>query len=549
METDGWSIGDLARTTGLTVRALRHFDEIGLLPPSARSPGGHRVYFEDDIRRLFVVVALRQLGLSLSEIGACVGGDVDVRDAISRRLARLEAQMSFDDRLRHTLSSILHALGEGRPVSNRQFLEAMEAMTMREQSTDAEAPDLYLLGLAQRVEHSEGRRQVIAVLHTFLRLGLVNAEFALAIKRMVHGRTTGADEAALVPPLEGGAPRMTAVLPVGRELHLSRAGTVWVSDLEVWEGQARLAVRFSAEPEHATPSPPVSPFEREQLLPGRFGELCVTDNIGTSYELAYCPGRGIALSPNLSPGATQVHIRPRHGATFEPMLLDLGSATALSFRPATPTLCNEGAIGPHMTALAEHALYGAALVAGREHEEHGLASLLERLRAVSDALRAVGALGEDEWCVEEVENALGGTEPTRPQWRDFLDAARHGPARSPWLVPIATDVGVLDGVRVTLRSLEGRANAMELNAALARAPGPEPAASGPSWFSSWAEALWRAEDDLGHLYLGSWGRSWPFTGEFSVSLRPALAEHATSLELVRQGVERVRMTVDVHHSG
>ncbi len=54
-----WQIGELAKKTGLSVRALRHYDELGPLKPSERSDAGYRLYAEVDVRRLFRIVALR----------------------------------------------------------------------------------------------------------------------------------------------------------------------------------------------------------------------------------------------------------------------------------------------------------------------------------------------------------------------------------------------------------------------------------------------------------------------------------------------------------
>jgi MerR family transcriptional regulator, thiopeptide resistance regulator len=58
-----WSIGQLAQASGLTVRALRHYDAVGLLKASERTASGHRRYTEADLRRLYRVRALRSLGL------------------------------------------------------------------------------------------------------------------------------------------------------------------------------------------------------------------------------------------------------------------------------------------------------------------------------------------------------------------------------------------------------------------------------------------------------------------------------------------------------
>jgi MerR family transcriptional regulator, thiopeptide resistance regulator len=68
-------IGGVARATGLTVRALRHYDEIGLLRPSERTQAGHRLYGGDDVRHLYRIVALRRLGLGLDAVAACLARD------------------------------------------------------------------------------------------------------------------------------------------------------------------------------------------------------------------------------------------------------------------------------------------------------------------------------------------------------------------------------------------------------------------------------------------------------------------------------------------
>ncbi|MDQ1724531.1 MAG: MerR family transcriptional regulator, thiopeptide resistance regulator [Frankiaceae bacterium] len=66
----GLSIGDVARTAHVTVRALHHYDAIGLLSPSERSAAGYRSYSPADIERLQQIVVYRSLGMSLQDITA-----------------------------------------------------------------------------------------------------------------------------------------------------------------------------------------------------------------------------------------------------------------------------------------------------------------------------------------------------------------------------------------------------------------------------------------------------------------------------------------------
>ncbi|MGO4192660.1 MerR family transcriptional regulator [Arthrobacter sp. YAF17] len=61
-------IGELAERTGLSLRTIRHYDEVGLLPATARTDGGFRVYSEDDLERLTVIKQMKPLGFSLEEM-------------------------------------------------------------------------------------------------------------------------------------------------------------------------------------------------------------------------------------------------------------------------------------------------------------------------------------------------------------------------------------------------------------------------------------------------------------------------------------------------
>jgi MerR family transcriptional regulator, copper efflux regulator len=61
-------IGELAERTGLSLRTIRHYDEIGLLKPSGRTEGGFRLYTGSDLERLLVIRRMKPLGFSLDEM-------------------------------------------------------------------------------------------------------------------------------------------------------------------------------------------------------------------------------------------------------------------------------------------------------------------------------------------------------------------------------------------------------------------------------------------------------------------------------------------------
>ena len=102
-------VGEAARATGLTVRALHHYDAAGLVRPSERTQAGHRLYGLRDLARLERVAALRRAGLGLEDIaGALASGDV--RAALERRLAEVEQELAAGAHLRARLRTAIEEI-------------------------------------------------------------------------------------------------------------------------------------------------------------------------------------------------------------------------------------------------------------------------------------------------------------------------------------------------------------------------------------------------------------------------------------------------------
>lgn len=123
-------IGELSRRTGVTIRALRHYDEIGLLSPSARSEGGFRLYGQADVGRLYRIQALCRLDLPLAEIGKILAaGGAALPDVVERQIAALDRQISQAQALRAHLAG-LHARldGSGEPAMD-DWLGALAQMS------------------------------------------------------------------------------------------------------------------------------------------------------------------------------------------------------------------------------------------------------------------------------------------------------------------------------------------------------------------------------------------------------------------------------------
>jgi DNA-binding transcriptional MerR regulator len=113
-------IGELAERTGLSIRTLRHYDEIGLLRPSARSEGGFRLYTADDESRLLLIRRMKPLGYSLEQMGELLA----VVDG-------LEADPS-DDALRAQLADIRDEAHQRREDLRRKVAAADEFIAQLE---------------------------------------------------------------------------------------------------------------------------------------------------------------------------------------------------------------------------------------------------------------------------------------------------------------------------------------------------------------------------------------------------------------------------------
>ena len=128
-----WKVGELAKQTGLTVRALHHYDEIGLLTPSQRSASGYRLYDGEDIARLLQILSLRQLGFSLDEVrDSLAKPELSLPRVLELHIARLRDGIELQRRLCSRLETVAERLRSSEVVSVEEFLETMEVMNMFE---------------------------------------------------------------------------------------------------------------------------------------------------------------------------------------------------------------------------------------------------------------------------------------------------------------------------------------------------------------------------------------------------------------------------------
>lgn len=127
-------VGELARRAGVTVRALHHYDSIGLLRPSGRSEAGYRLYSREDVARLHGIQSLRQLDVPLAEVARLLDRGTASLDAVlARQIDLLDGQISRAQALREHLGVMRIALATDRKPEIEDWLAGLAMMSIYEQ--------------------------------------------------------------------------------------------------------------------------------------------------------------------------------------------------------------------------------------------------------------------------------------------------------------------------------------------------------------------------------------------------------------------------------
>jgi DNA-binding transcriptional MerR regulator len=128
---------EFAERAGVTVRALHHYDRLGLLKPSRRSRAGYRLYSDTDLVRLEQIVVLKSIGLPLKELNRLLRQDrATSRDALAQTLARQERVLTEkrrqQDRAIRAIGAARRALEAGKPPDWLLFTKIIKEIVMQE---------------------------------------------------------------------------------------------------------------------------------------------------------------------------------------------------------------------------------------------------------------------------------------------------------------------------------------------------------------------------------------------------------------------------------
>lgn len=132
-----FQVKEVALVAGVSVRALHHYDEIGLLVPQGRSSAGYRLYDENDLLRLQQIVIGRALGLSLEDIRRSLDDPAfDQRKALLAQKAQLQERNQQTTRMIlavETALAVLDEKGTGDAVDMKQIFDGFDSSQYEEE--------------------------------------------------------------------------------------------------------------------------------------------------------------------------------------------------------------------------------------------------------------------------------------------------------------------------------------------------------------------------------------------------------------------------------
>ena len=127
--------GEFARRAGVTVRALRYYDQVGLLKPSGYSGSGQRLYSELDFARLQQILTLKLIGLSLEEIKGLITTDTAaIENLLERQKRAFQIQARQLDAIIQTIQQAQAAIQTSHTVDLEQVTAIIRAVNMSQQT-------------------------------------------------------------------------------------------------------------------------------------------------------------------------------------------------------------------------------------------------------------------------------------------------------------------------------------------------------------------------------------------------------------------------------
>ncbi|WP_449374396.1 MerR family transcriptional regulator [Arthrobacter psychrolactophilus] len=131
--TDDWSIQHIAALAGTTSRTLRHYDSLGLLPPSRIASNGYRHYDRQALMRLQRILLLRELGLSLPAIAAVLTQEESASSALRTHVTWLRSEQDRLTRLIESVEKTIAAEAAGEAIMAHEMFDGFDHTAHKEE--------------------------------------------------------------------------------------------------------------------------------------------------------------------------------------------------------------------------------------------------------------------------------------------------------------------------------------------------------------------------------------------------------------------------------
>jgi DNA-binding transcriptional MerR regulator len=146
MPAPDWSIQEIARLAGTTSRTLRHYGNIGLLPPSRIGANGYRHYDRDRVVRLQRILLLRGLGLGLPDIARVLDDETDAPGALRGHLEWLRTEQQRLARQIASVETTIRALEDGEEIMAEEMLNGFDHTQYKDEVVERWGADAYAKG-------------------------------------------------------------------------------------------------------------------------------------------------------------------------------------------------------------------------------------------------------------------------------------------------------------------------------------------------------------------------------------------------------------------
>lgn len=131
---DKYLVHEFSRLTRITVRTLHYYDQIGLLPPADRTPGGARLYTEKDLVRLQQILTLKFMGFPLKQIKSLLDRPgYSVKRSLQVQARAVEEEIGRLKQASRALRETIGLLESGRRFNGKKILRVVEAIHMSEE--------------------------------------------------------------------------------------------------------------------------------------------------------------------------------------------------------------------------------------------------------------------------------------------------------------------------------------------------------------------------------------------------------------------------------